>query len=90
MHSDLLRLRLGAQRSEPEFIAHQLHNSPDVERQLALISAGAVMPGVNVTKLKALEVLVPPLKLQQAFCLRLARSSPLFRPDFGVEWRQAT
>ena len=22
--------------------------------------------------------------------LRLNRSSPLFRPDFGVEWRQAT
>jgi type I restriction enzyme S subunit len=72
MHSDLLRLRVSRDKCEPMFLGHQLQNSRDVERQLALISGGAVMPGVNVTKLKALEVTAPPLVLQKEFVQRLA------------------
>jgi type I restriction enzyme S subunit len=72
MHSDLLRLRVSRQTCHPVFLAHQLHNSRDVERQLELISGGAVMPGVNVTKLKRLEVIIPPLQLQQDFARRVA------------------
>jgi len=71
MHSDLLRLRVSRQKCVPIFLSHQLHYSRDVERQLALISGGAIMPGINVTKLKSLEVLVPPLSLQQEFAHRV-------------------
>jgi type I restriction enzyme S subunit len=71
MHSDLLRLRVSREKCEPRFLTHQLHHSRDVERQLVLISGGAVMPGINVTKLKNLEVQVPPLSLQIEFSNRL-------------------
>jgi type I restriction enzyme S subunit len=72
MHSDLLRIRVDRSICEPIFLSHQLHYSGDVERQLALISGGAVMPGINVTKLKILGVVIPPLTLQQDFALRVA------------------
>jgi type I restriction enzyme S subunit len=72
MHSDLLRLRVDRNICDPTFLAHQLHNSRDVERQLSLISGGAVMPGINVTRLKNLEVLVPAITSQLEFGRRIA------------------
>jgi type I restriction enzyme, S subunit len=72
MHSDLLRIRTDFKKCLPSFLSHQLHHSKDVERQLALISGGAVMPGINVTKLKSIEVLVPPTEQQQMFVERSA------------------
>lgn len=72
MHSDLLRLRVNPETCDPIFLTHQLHYSRDVEGQLALISGGAVMPGINVTRLKNLEVLLPPLSLQREFARRVA------------------
>ena len=71
MHSDLLRIRLNG-LAEPTFMAFQLRHSPDVAHQLSLISGGAVMPGINVSKLSALQVLLPPLDLQRRFAHRLA------------------
>jgi type I restriction enzyme S subunit len=67
MHSDLLRLRVDSSRCLPVYLSHQLHHSPDVEVQLARISGGAIMQGVNVGKLKSLRVLVPPMSEQQKF-----------------------
>jgi type I restriction enzyme S subunit len=72
MHSDLLRLRVDRETCDPIFLSHQLHYSRDVAGQLALISGGAVMPGINVTKLKSLEVLVPGIVLQREFAHRVA------------------
>ena len=65
MHSDLLRLRLDLGEADPSFFVHQLHHSSDVHRQLASISGGAVMPGINVGRLKKLMVRVPPLAEQK-------------------------
>lgn len=67
MHSDVLRLRLDQNEADPSFLAYQLHYSSDVHRQLSMISGGAVMPGINVGKLKKLNVEVPPLDLQHRF-----------------------
>ncbi|MDO8648811.1 MAG: restriction endonuclease subunit S [Candidatus Peregrinibacteria bacterium] len=67
MHSDLLRLRIDTTKSIPEYLSFQLRISPDVRFQLNRISVGAIMAGVNVTKLKKLTVLVPPLNLQRDF-----------------------
>jgi type I restriction enzyme, S subunit len=71
MHSDLLRLRINYQVCNPIFLSHQLHYSRDVAQQIELISGGAIMPGINVTKLKSLEVLTPPHPLQQEFAQRI-------------------
>jgi type I restriction enzyme, S subunit len=77
MHSDLLRLRIDAARCEPSFLVHQLHHSPDVERQLSLISGGAIMPGINVGRLKQLEVVLPPLAEQRRIAEVLDRAAAL-------------
>ncbi|GMV83795.1 MAG: hypothetical protein AMXMBFR7_49790 [Planctomycetota bacterium] len=77
MHSDLLRLRVDAARCEPSFLVHQLHHSPDVERQLSLISGGAIMPGINVGRLKHLEVVLPPLAEQRRIAEVLDRAEAL-------------
>jgi type I restriction enzyme, S subunit len=71
MHSDLLRLRVKKDVCDTSFVTHQLHHSRDVERQVALISGGAVMPGINVSKLKSLQILVPPLAMQHDFARKL-------------------
>ena len=77
MHSDLLRLRVDAARCEPSFLVHQLHHSPDVVRQLSLISGGAIMPGINVGRLKQLEVVLPPLAEQRRIAEVLDRAEAL-------------
>ena len=45
----------------------QLHFSGSVTRQIELVSSGAIMAGVNVTKLKQIYVHVPPIELQNQF-----------------------
>ena len=67
MHSDLLRVRLDQTKAAPQFIADQLHYSRDIEHQIDLISGGAIMQGINVGKLKNIELLLPPLALQKRY-----------------------
>lgn len=71
MHSDLLRVRLDQRKSSPQFVADQLHFSRDVERQIDLISGGAIMQGINVGKLKQIKVILPPLRLQKVYMERI-------------------
>lgn len=70
MHSDLLRIRLAAS-ANPEFLATQMRLSTDIKGQIGLMSGGAIMAGINVTKLKTMRVLVPPVDLQREFAIRL-------------------
>jgi type I restriction enzyme, S subunit len=89
MHSDLLRLRVEASRCDARFLVHQLHSSPDVENQLSSMSTGAIMPGINVGRLKALEVWLPPVPeqrriaeiLDKADALRTKRRAALAQLD---------
>jgi type I restriction enzyme, S subunit len=67
MHSDLLRLRVDANVCNPIFLRDQLRTSPLVARQLEVMSSGAIMAGVNVSKLKKLKVLLPNVELQNEF-----------------------
>ncbi|WP_029623142.1 restriction endonuclease subunit S [Sphingomonas elodea] len=71
MHSDLLRVRLDLSKCTPAFLSDQLHWSADVEHQIDLISGGAIMKGINVGKLKQIEVLLPPLEVQTAYVRRV-------------------
>ena len=67
IHSDVLRLRLDYDKANSVFMMYQLHLSDSIKHQIQLVSSGAIMPGINVTKLKNIKVLVPPLTLQQSF-----------------------
>ena len=67
IHSDVLRIRVDCKRVNPLFMMHQLHFSRAVTRQIELVSSGAIMAGVNVTKLKQIYIHVPPIELQNQF-----------------------
>jgi type I restriction enzyme S subunit len=67
MHSDLLRLRVCPEKVIPQFLSYQFAYNRRIHRQLRLMSPGAVMPGINVAKLKKLEVELPPMARQQRF-----------------------
>jgi Restriction endonuclease S subunits len=67
MHSDVLRIRTTKSIVNPTFICFQLRISKEIERQIAMVSQGAIMAGINVGKLKSIEVLVPPLGIQNQF-----------------------
>ena len=67
IHSDVLRIRVDCKSINPLFLMCQLHFSRSVTRQIELVSSGAIMAGVNVTKLKQIYIYVPPMELQQQF-----------------------
>lgn len=71
MHSDLLRLRVDPRRHKPEFVADQLRFNRSFGHQLKLISGGAIMAGINVSRLKALHAIAPPLELQREYAERV-------------------
>lgn len=67
MHSDALRIRAENNNINSQFLMHQLHNSRYVVNQIENVSGGAIMAGVNVTKLKKINVHVPPIVIQNQF-----------------------
>ena len=67
IHSDVLRIRVDGNRVSPIFMMHQLHYSRAVQHQIEQVSSGAVIAGINVTKLKQIDVHIPPLDLQNKF-----------------------
>ena len=67
IHSDVLRIRLDKAKVLPEFMMRQLHYSGDIQHQIELVSSGAIMAGINVTKLKQIYVYLPPIDLQGKF-----------------------
>ena len=67
MHSDALRIRTDVSLINPDFLVHQLHYSRYVVNQINLVSNGAIMAGINVTKLKSIYIHVPPIELQNQF-----------------------
>ena len=67
LHSDVLRIRVNREVCDPTFLMQQLHDSRVVQTQIEVISNGAIMAGLNVTKLKSLCVHLPPLPAQRLF-----------------------
>ena len=67
IHSDVLRIRVDNSRVVPAFMMRQLHYSGDIQHQIELVSSGAIMAGINVTKLKDIMVYIPPKELQDEF-----------------------
>ncbi len=77
MHSDLLRLRVDKSKCDPFFVASQFQYSHDVSTQLSCISGGAIMPGINVGRLKTLKIIAPPLELQRTYAASVAEIDKL-------------
>jgi len=71
IHSDLLRIRVDETRVNPIFLTHQLHSSQNVKSQVDTISNGAIMKGINVTKLSNIHVMVPPIVLQREYASKV-------------------
>ena len=46
---------------------YQLHFSRAVQYQIESVSSGAIMAGINVSKLKNIIVHVPPIQIQEQF-----------------------
>ena len=73
IHSDVLRIRIDDAKALPEFMMRQLHYSGDVQHQIERVSSGAIMAGINVTKLKQIFVYLPPIDLQNEFVTFVAQ-----------------
>lgn len=67
IHSDVLRIRLNEMKALPEFMMRQLRYSGDIQHQIELVSSGAIMAGINVTKLKQILIYLPPMNSQSEF-----------------------
>lgn len=71
LHSDALRIRVKQEKANPAYLVFQFHFSPDIKHQFKSIGYGAVMPGLNVTKLKSVIVSVPPIDEQNEFAQKI-------------------
>lgn len=60
-------IRVNRKLVNPVFMMCQLHFSGAVKKQIEQVSSGAIMAGVNVTKLKHIFVHMPPMELQNQF-----------------------
>lgn len=73
MHSDLLRFRVDLDVCNPVFLRDQLRFSQLVARQVEVMSSGAIMAGINVSKLKNLTVFYPDIKHQNRYAEIVSR-----------------
>ena len=67
IHSDVLRIRFDSTICNSIFMLCQLHFSKHIINQIKVVSSGSIMAGINVTKLKKIEIFLPPLALQTQF-----------------------
>ena len=52
----LASITVDGTRVVPEFLSFALHGDPMVSRQIARANKGAIMPGLNLSIIKALEI----------------------------------
>ncbi|MDP2887107.1 MAG: restriction endonuclease subunit S [Ignavibacteria bacterium] len=77
MHSALLRIRTNQEVAHSSFLSHQLSTSKDVEHQISQFSSGAIFESINVSKLKAVRVILPPMREQLRFVDLIAKVESL-------------
>ena len=71
IHSDVLRIRPNSGIVNSYFLKYQLHIRQYIASQIEGVSNGAIMKGINVTKLKQILIHLPPLDLQNLFAARI-------------------
>tara|TARA_R110002124_G_scaffold55708_1_gene157658 strand:+ start:18116 stop:19324 length:1209 start_codon:yes stop_codon:yes gene_type:complete len=72
LHSDAIKIRLDQRKILPIFLIWQFRLSRLLQTQVGNVSSGAIMAGINVTKLKRVQIVVPDYELQRSFKDRLA------------------
>ena len=71
LHSDVLRIRVKRELANPLYLVYQFHQSAEIKHQFKIIGYGAIMPGLNVSKLKNVIVDIPPITLQNEFAQKI-------------------
>ena len=69
---------------------YQLHFSRAVQYQIESVSSGAIMAGINVSKLKNIIVHVPPIQIQEQFTTfaeQIDKSKSCRSNKWYYEWR---
>jgi type I restriction enzyme, S subunit len=77
MHSDILRIRIDEDRVNPYFLSYQFKYNEVLQWQISRVSPGVVMAGINVSRLKKIEVVLPEKKLQDKFHIILKQTELL-------------
>ncbi|ASK28806.1 hypothetical protein CEY12_01200 [Chryseobacterium sp. T16E-39] len=72
LHSDALRIRCDENKVNPVFLIWQFRISRSLIVQINNVSSGAIMAGINVSKLKNIRPIVPPITLQNQFAEKIA------------------
>lgn len=72
MHSDLLRLRVNLKEYNPFFLVDYFRYDQKFAHQLNVVSSGAIMQGINVTRLKNLSVWLPRKSQQDEYAERIS------------------
>jgi len=67
MHSDIVRIRVNENITNPYFLSYQFKYNNEVKWQINRVSPGVVMAGINVSKLKNIFIRVPELSIQNKF-----------------------
>ena len=65
----LVALSLNQELANPEFIAYSLRENPQILSQLKKKAKGAIMDGLNLTIIKNLKIILPPIQLQDKFSM---------------------
>lgn len=69
----LAAISLNQELANSEFIAYSLREDPLILSQLKKKAKGAIMDGLNLTIIKNLKILLPPIKLQEKFSMILKK-----------------
>ncbi len=71
LHSDVLRIRCDINAINPIYLVWQFRINRKLQTQVANVSSGAIMAGINVTKLKSITPQIPPISLQNQFAQKI-------------------
>lgn len=69
----LAALSLNQELANPEFIAYSLRENPQILSQLKKKAKGVIMDGLNLTIIKNLKIVLPPIQLQDKFSIILKK-----------------
>lgn len=67
VHSDVLRIRVDQKIVNPIFLCCKFAYDKKIQQQVSIVSSGAIMPGINVNKLKNIVLSLPDIQLQNKF-----------------------
>ena len=73
LHSDAIRIRVNKNMILPKVLLWQFKKSRVLQTQVANVSSGAIMAGINVTNLKQISVYVPCMNAQNKFASELQK-----------------